>query len=603
MSRGNEIVDFSLDESDPDSIHMGHLHPDDGRALRYHFDEFLVGWIPDLAASLAEGIDLEAWDDYCGDGLLGLFIEQALYLELVQPARALFRRNFALRMGWTWNKPVRVVPELAKLVKAHLPGPVAETIISSPLLAGRSAISRFRRSLLPYRQAMWHQDRHHQQWQRPMIGVELVEGVDPSGKNDSFWMVKGYVDPTRVIFIVERHNLPLFDAFHSIQYAQSVGASVVTTDAALAYKLGLPYWEPQSALRQAQYPALPRTGGTGADFKARRWLFRSLREAGTRIQYWTHFFLDHNIAVYQHFTEASTETVLRRVAARRASAIEIGKMRSQFFEWNAAAFHFQHQIAMVWNANTVEVLVAAKTRTEYVVEIGYPYGYMRPKGDAARTGVEHSFAPNINVVCVVYDNHPYRDNHFTRQDLEAFYMAIISVAEHFSTLGLLVKSKKPMILDALPLVKTRLERLVGQGKCSIVIGKTESAAASAIHADIAVGVPCSTAACEAALLGCIVFIFDPSGARRFSETTAPGVVFRDIDEFKAHLENAVSHSIDTSAQESFCQLLAPASARSAHLRAANFLNAYLDAREEGKDGPASLNSAIQTCQEDVVEVC
>jgi hypothetical protein len=436
-----------------------------------------------------------------------------------------------------------------------------------------------------------------------MIGVELVEGVDPAGKNDAFWMATDAVAPNRVIFIIERHNLFLIDAKKSIQYAHSVGASVVTTDAALAYKLKIPYWESPPDSELEQYPILPRISGTGADSKARQWLFRSLREGGRRVEYWKRFFLDHNIAVYQHFTEMSTEAVLRRVAGRHISAIEVGRMRSQFFEQHSAAFYFQHQVAMVWNRDVAETLAASKTKTEYVVETGYPNSPKLHEGAVSRDTARPYFAPEVTLTCVVFDNHPHHNNHFRREDLEAFYMAIISVAEKFPTLGLLVKSKKPMILNALPIVKVRLEQFAAQGRCIIVSGKSESAAANAIHADIAVGIPGSTAVCEAALLGCTVLMFDPSGARRFSETTAAGVVFRDISEFKAHLEETVLHPVDTPAQESFRRLLVSTPSGSAHLRAAAFLNAYLDAREEGKDGPASLNSAIQTCQEDVVEVC
>lgn len=601
MPRAGEIVDSDLDETDPDSIHFAHLHPDDGRALRYHFDEFMVGWIPNLAAELMQGADLMGWNDYFGDGLLGLFVEQALYLELLQPARALFRRDFASRMGWVWNKPVRVIPELAALVKAHWPGPAAETIVSSHLLAGMRSLARFRRSLLNSRQLLMRQGTHRQRWERPMIGVELGEGLDPAGKNDAFWMVGGSVDPSRVIFIVERHNLPFLDVPKSVRYARSVGASMVTTDAVLAYKLRLPYWEP--ARNSAGHPDVLLTGGLGTDSGASGWLQRTLREAQRRIRYWTGFFEDHNIAAYQHFTEMRTETVLRRVAARRANAIEFGRMRSQFFERHGAAFFFQHQVAMVWNRDVAEVLAASRTRTELVVEIGYPYDYMLSQGATSSSEQRGLlFAPGVTVTCVVFDNHSHHDNHFTRQNLEAFYMAVISVAEKFPTLGLLVKSKKALILDALPDVKTGLQQLANVGRCAIVSGKGESAAANAIHADIAVGIPGSTAACEAALMGCSVLMFDPSGAGRFPEEAVADVVFRDIAKFRERLEEHVHHPGDTPAQQNFRRMIAPMAGGDANVRAARFLNAYLDSREGGKDSRASLNAATRICQDYVVPV-
>jgi hypothetical protein len=603
MPRAGEIVDSDLDEKDPDSIHFAHLHPDDGRALRYHFDEFMVGWIPKLAAELMHGADLMAWNDYFGDGLLGQFVEQALYLELLQPARALFRRDFASKMGWVWNKPVRVIPELAALVKAHWPGPAAETVVNSHLLAGMRSLARLRRSLLNSRQLVLRQGTHRQRWQRPMIGVELGEGLDPAGKNDAFWMVGGAVDPSRVIFIVERHNLPFLDVPKSIQYARSIGASMVTPDAALAHKLQLPYWEP--AQDAAGHPDMLRIDGLlGADAGASRWLQRTLREARSRIRYWTGFFEDHNIAAYQHFTEMRTETVLRRVAARRADAIEFGRMRSQFFERHGAAFFFQHQVAMVWNRDVADVLAASRTRTEFVVETGYPYDYMLSRGvtSGAEDRARH-FAKEVSTTCVVFDNHSHHDNHFTRQNLEAFYMAVISVAEKFPALGLLVKSKKALILDSLPDVKARLQHLAQLGRCVIVSGRGESAAANAIHADIAVGIPGSTAACEASLMGCSVLMFDPSGSERFSEATTSGVVFRKIDEFREQLQEHVSRPGDTPAQKSFRRMIVAGGNGNAHLRAAKFLNAYLNGCEEGKGSQGALTTAVRACKDYAVQTC
>lgn len=596
MPRAGEIIDSDLDEKDPDSIHFAHLHPDDGRALRYHFDEFMVGWIPNLAAELMRGADLMAWNDYFGDGLFGLFVEQALYLELLQPARALFRRDFASKMGWVWNKPVRVIPELSAHVKAHWPGPAAETVVTSRLLAGMRSLARLRRGLLNSRQLVLRQGTHRQRWQRPMIGVELGEGLDPAGKNDAFWMVGGAVDPSRVIFIVERHNLSFLDVPKSIQYARSIGASMVTPDAVLAHKLRLPYWEP--ARDSARHPDMLRIDGLGSDPCASGWLQRTLRDARSRIRYWTGFFEDHNIAAYQHFTEMRTETVLRRVAARRADAIEFGRMRSQFFERHGAAFFFQHQVAMVWNRDVADVLAASRTRTEFVVETGYPYDYMLSRGVTSGTedGARH-FAKEVSTTCVVFDNHSHHDNHFTRQNLEAFYMAVISVAEQFPALGLLVKSKKARILDALPDVKARLLRLAELGRCVIVSGKGESAAANAIHADIAVGIPGSTAACEAALMGCSVLMFDPSGAGRFPDEAVADVVFRNIGKFRERLEEHVRHPGDSPAQKNFRRMISPKVGGDAHVLAARFLNTYLDSRESRKDSRTSLNAAVQFCKE------
>ncbi len=603
MPRVNNIIYSNLNEQDPDSIHFAFLHPADGRALRFHFDEFMSSWIPDLASSLMKGVDLSEWRDYFGNDLFKLFVEQILYLQLVQPARDLFRRDFAAQMGWNWRKQVFIPSELSLLVKKNWPGPAAETIASSQLLSGKVHIKRFIKRFLSWHFFSFKKKKNLDQlYPESMIGVEFVEGADLALKNDVFWIYKKSISPHRIIFILENQNIDVKDAQSKVQYAQSIGAKVVAIDPKLARRLRLPYWKMSSSLESVKPPTLPKVARKSINIKAQRWLFLKLQESGRRVQFWQSFFHYHNITIYQHFTEMSIEAIIRRIAARRADTIEIGRMRSQFFSEHSASFYFQHQIAMVWKKDIADILAKGNTGTEYAIEIGYPYDYMLLERESNMTLKKFSFSSSISVTCVVFDNHPHHDNHITRESLEEFYNAIIAVAESFPNLGLLIKSKKPMILNALPDIKSRLDKLVEHGQCIIQLDINESAAANAIQADIAVGFPGSTAASEAALLGCITLMFDPSGASRFSESTAPEVVFKNIGVFKANLEKVVLKSVATSFQESFRRQLVPAEEHYAYLRASRFLNAYLDARENGKNSSAALKIALHICQDYVIPV-
>ncbi len=592
----NKIDCNNLINENPDLIYFAYLHPDDGRAIRYHFDEFMVEWISQLAKSLTKNLDLSEWQLYCTDDLLQLLIEQSLYFELVETGRAIFRRNFALRMGWNWNKPVYVNSQLAKLVKKNVRGPVAETVQSSITLRGIKplvSLRRFIRNTLRFRNFC---KSYKDLYKLPMVAVELVDGVDPVGKNDAFWMSKDAVDPSNVLFIIEPQNLSLFDVDHTLDYIKKVGANIVSTDFKIAKKLQIPFWEPTLNIHEESFPDVLKVTRFCKDSGARDWLSLMLSDAGCRIQYWVQFFKQNNVAIYQHITEAMTDSAIRRIASYRADVLQVGKMRSQFFEWSGAAFHFQHQVAMVWNENVREVLVKAKTRTELIIETGYSNDYrLSPnhKLDLKRP----KFDCKVKVVCVVYDNHPTKDNHFSYNDLETFYSTLIAIAKEYPSLGLLVKSKKPKILSSLKRVKDELDLLVKEGRCNILSGKSESAAENALNADIAVGIPCSTATCEASMMGCTAFIFDPSGARRFSNENAPSVIFRKINDFQFNVKRAVEGIVNADSQEQFRLLLVRKSNESARIRAARFLNTYLCARQRKKSAVESLSEAAFKCRD------
>ena len=591
-----------LDKSNPDSIYFAYLHPDDGRALRYHFDEFMVEWIPKLAKSITENSDLSEWDEYCGNDLLQLLLEQSLYVELIDSARAIFRRNFALTMGWCWDKPVYINPLLANLVRNNVNGSIAKIIKSKATLRGISSLVRLRRFIRHRIQSTRKHEVGCKIFDKPMIGVELVEGIDPNGKNDVFWMSEEAVNPNQVILIIERQNLSLFDVEATLKYARKSGVSIVTTDAKLASELIIPLWQPSSSLYKGALPKAPNIKKLAKNSRAWSWLSMTLQEAYYQIEFWAQLFERHNIAIYQHFTEGTPDAAIKRIAASRAKALQIGKMRSQFFEWNAAAFHFQHQVAMVWNKDVREVLIKARTRTSHVVETGYTNDYKIDQNHKSKNMATLNFSKSVTTVCVVYDNHPHINNHFTLNDLENFYDSLLSIAKKNPSLGLLIKSKKSLIISEIKKNKLDFNLLEKQGRCITIAGKSDSAATIAKYADIAVGIPCSTATCEAALMGCAAFIYDPSGARRFNEKNSSGVVFRDINQFKLTLEEAVRGKIKRNNQESFCNLLINPSNENARIKASRFINAYLKEREYKKSSCESLVEAIDKCSDYVYSV-
>ena len=593
----------SLDKSNPDSLYLAYLHPDDGRALRYHFDEFMVEWIPQLAKSIVKDSDLSEWDEYCGNDLLQLLLEQSLYVELIDSARAIFRRNFALKMGWCWDKPVYINPLLANLVRNNVNESIAKTIKSKATFRGINSLVRLCRYLRRKIQYIGNHEVGVKTFDKPMIGVELVEGVDPSKKNDTFWMSEQGVNPAQVILIIERKNLSLFDVEETIQYARKTGASIVTTDDKLACQLLIPHWRPSSGFYKIALPKLPNIKMLGnKNSRSWGWLSTTLEEAYYQIEFWAQLFEMHNIVIYQHLTEGTTDSAIKRIAASRIKALQIGKMRSQFFEWNAAAFHFQHQVAMVWNKDIREVLTKARTRTSYVIETGYTNDYKIDENSKSKNMATSKFSKNVTTVCVVYDNHPHINNHFTLNDLENFYDALILVAKKNPTLGLLIKSKKSMIISEVKKNRVAFDILEKHGRCITVSGKSESASTVAKYAHIAVGIPCSTATCEAALMGCVAFIYDPSGARRFNEKNSRGVVFRDINQFKLHLDEAVNGSINKNNQEAFRNLLINSSNENARIKASRFINTYLKEREHEKSNSESLVEAINKCNEYVYSV-
>ncbi|UCG70797.1 MAG: hypothetical protein JSV09_07320, partial [Thermoplasmata archaeon] len=82
-----------MDKIKVDKIPLSVHYPTDGKALRYHVDDFMTHWIPRLAEDLCSHDYITIAKGYVNERLLRLYLEQALYIELLDVGRALVRRR------------------------------------------------------------------------------------------------------------------------------------------------------------------------------------------------------------------------------------------------------------------------------------------------------------------------------------------------------------------------------------------------------------------------------------------------------------------------------------------------------------------------------
>jgi hypothetical protein len=571
-------------------LHFATHHPADGRALRYHFDEFMLSWIRGLASRLA---GRPAWglaSSYLGRDALTLYIEQALGLELQTLGRSMFQAQFARVRDAAAD--VSAPRALAGLLRADT-AQLGVRVVPSPLLDLQRGYFRLRRAV---RQAVVRRRAHPAQRspRGSTIAVELVEGADPSKKCDAFWLASGTIDPARVLFVLEGPNRTLVNVEENADAIRRMGARVVAVDPVMA-RGNVPYWSPDALPRWVkELETRLRGQGRGAD----RWLAATIRSFARRVGYWESFFRDHGVQVIQDFTEFSLETMAKRVAIDRLGGIELGKLRSQFFEKASAAFCFRHEIAFLWHRNAIPFLRSGHTSTDYAIETGYVYDYLahdlKAEGDELRQRLVSNGAKTI--VCV-FDNQTHPFSHFSAEHLAKFYETALSLAEARPSVGLIVKSKKPGIIPKRSGISLRVRALVEAGRCIVIDQPLVSVLPAALASELALAIPASTAACEAALAGCRVFMYDPSRSREHPWAQGAGIMFDDLDAFRS----ACGHELDLVAsgkrsmpRARLLELDPFLDGRASH-RAAGFINAFLAARERGLDKAASLSAALESC--------
>lgn len=577
--------------TNPDELHLSIPHPADGRALRYHADEFAINWIAELAEVVSQTPFFLEAAHILDSEMLKMHIENILHVELKSVCRAYIRRQYLRLIGCPSSKPIVCQYELFKLVRDHWPDDAI------PLIAQRSPMAILRR-LVHGRHRIWEKFRQTAPAIKlalidpPMVAVELVEGVDPHKKADAFWLADRAVDPQQALFIFERGNRSFLDIDKEIASIKQLGARAVALDYSVSANGEIPLWVPPRAPKWLNaYHAVFTQPQSPLD----RWLMRVLKDFGDAVWRWESFFRHFNVAVYQHFTEHSPDIAARRLAIDRLGGIEVGKMRSQFFDRSSAGFYFQHEIAFVWHDNVKKILEYGRTRTSEVIGVGYIWDHLFSlMVDEAQRLRRRLKRPEINMVLTIYDNWPHINGVLSLAHLETFYAHIVLLAQKHKNVALLVKTKKPQILELMPHIKVSLHLLEKEGRCLVLDKSLASIVPAALASDLVVAIPASTAACEAALSGKSVLMYDPGGGLAHPLSGVDnGIIYTDIDRFTSALENYLlgTDSMAKANVTPYINKIDPFCDGGAARRVAAYIAGFLEAKRRGLGKQPALDAA------------
>jgi hypothetical protein len=569
---------------------MATLHPADKRALRYHLDEQMIGWVQQLAEPLLKTPCFEAAASELDPRLLAMFVEQALHGELLGTRRGLVRRQYAASQGLLSCKTIDCPAHLLPLVQAHWPD--QRFSLKASREKKLQELRKYLRDFVIERSWRWKYPTPPAHAGPAMVAVELVEGADPDSKCDAFWLANGAFDPARVLFVLERANLFFFDPAAQYAAIKKIGAQAIALHPSTSADGTIPVWHP-SAL--PPWVAELKTRLPGPRDPLEKWLRSILLHCMNRVGYWEAFFRFYNVAVHQQFTEATFEIIAKRMAISRLRGIEIGKMRSEFFDLGSTAFYFHHQVAFVWHRRVRKYLETGRNRTECIVDTGYVYDHLFESLKNESAGIRSSLTKaGATLVLGVYDNMPHPISHSTQPQLIAFYESIIRTVEADASIGLLVKSKKPHILKALPQIKERLAVLEASGRCHIITELGKPVAVAAMACDIAVGFPVSTALCETIVAGRPGIMYDPGGAPAHPfANSAHKVVFNTLPEFEVALSRLLEQygNRPSTPPRDLRLLIDKYLDGNSHVRAAGFINDYLCAFETGLAPDAGIRRA------------
>lgn len=354
---------------------------------------------------------------------------------------------------------------------------------------------------------------------QPKIAVHLLEGIDLKKRSDLIWFPNAGIDANRVLVCITIGNI--YYQYYMKNKMLSRRENTYVPDYILKglEELGMKWVFIGN-------PILPRKTKTIKKFPVRwkpDWLINLKAKAVTevdryvyektnllveKIQFWKTFYQIFNVKLDFFPDEGAPLSIAKGIAfdiMGDTGGFTVGKQRSEFGSPPKAYIGFYTQdIFFTWNYRAKSFLKPEYNQVKTHIVAGYPNDMNFFKENKKVENVKRRLKEKgVEFVVALFDTGFGLNHTFLAIDMEAFYREFLNWILEDTSVGLVIKSKKPHFLDSLPNVLSLLFKAEASGRCVNLTEELGSLPSDASRiADIAVGAGVSSAVSEAVIAGC-----------------------------------------------------------------------------------------------------
>lgn len=430
---------------------------------------------------------------------------------------------------------------------------------------------------------------------RSMLAVQYAEGLDLARRSDMVWFPKSGIDPEQVLIYFDGHAGQKVGN-KTIQAIEDLGMKWVCLSRSDIIDQQLPVWKaPFDELNSCNEYLKVRPRG-----ELEKWIKAQGIALLRQVDYWASFYRHFNVKLNLIMGEGQADYLARRLAFGADPSMKgflAGKQRSDIsLSDKVFVGHYPADIYFTWNTGTRQYLTSSPSLTN--VTTGYANDlYFENSHKNAERIRRQLKEKGVSYTVGLFDNVHGPRLQFSTQNMNKFYRLFLEWFFEDPNLGIIIKSKKPLVLEGLPEILLLIKEAETTGrliKLKEEQGRPPVDAAAA--ADMAVGIGISSAVIESVVAGMRGVHCDLSSLKshKFYRWGYEKIIFDDLERLisalKKHKNNPADNA-DLGDWAPFKDELDPFRDGRAGERMGNYLRVLLEAFDQGSSSSEALSRA------------
>ena len=343
-------------------------------------------------------------------------------------------------------------------------------------------------------------------------------GLLKDQRNDIPFFHHSAIPPENMLILLRHgHHLP---TEAEMEWLEQSGVQCISSPEESTSVPGVPNWTPSEQYKKelAGFYRLYIKTAFRALFRHTKdalWLLDRLWGIGLKRAYWKDFFITNNVRVVVNSAPAE-ENFLLNLALSETGGIGTAVERSILFDYCTIIHNPPNHLSFITGPYSL-TQVPEPSFSLFTLQSGGLNVNSRhtENGTGAETGIQgiRRLRDRSQIVITIFDEVP--SDWFFGDSIAEMYRALADLARDDHRFSLLIKTKKPQILERLDDVYGEILELSKQGRCLIADYRI-TASDAAVNADLVVCAP-STAAFESVLTRTRTIVYNPmrSGSRLF----------------------------------------------------------------------------------------